>query len=182
MVSFSFKRVASREEAHVRTGRRQLRPRRADELLTYEAYREARYFPVLDGVRAVSVLLVVASHPRAQKYWSWIHGANGVTIFFVLSGFLITTLALREEARRGALDLVGFYIRRFFRIYPLYTIVLALYCVLVLGLGFQPERRDLFVDQLAYYSLGFPDQGFFFNGINPPPLSGRCSLGIDGQF
>jgi peptidoglycan/LPS O-acetylase OafA/YrhL len=153
-----------------------------DDLLTYEVFREVRYFPVLDGVRAVSVLLVILSHPGAQQFWDWLHGANGVTIFFVLSGFLITTLALREESRRGALDVKSFYIRRFFRIYPVYTVVLALYCLLVLGLGFESGRRDLFVHQLPYYLLGFPEHGFFFNNQGAPPFSGAWSLGIEEKF
>ena len=72
----------------------------------------------LDGVRAVAVILV--SCPRRLPQGRGSIGGDGVTMYFVLSGFLITTLALREEERTGAEpELV--YIRRFFRIYPVYS-------------------------------------------------------------
>ena len=47
-----------------------------------------RHFTALDGLRAVSVLLVVLAHARGREDWLWIRGANGVTVFFVLSGYL----------------------------------------------------------------------------------------------
>ncbi len=75
-----------------------------------------------------------ARHPRAagddvvlyahKAYWAWLAGAKGVVVFFVLSGFLITTLALREEERTGRLSLGAFFLRRAFRLLPLYYLVL----------------------------------------------------------
>src|SRR5207237_2107769 len=87
---------------------------------SYDEYREERYFAPLDGVRGIAALLVVFVHAHGQHTWHWFAGWNGVTIFFVLSGFLITTLGLREQARTGAFDRGAFYLRRFFRIVPLY--------------------------------------------------------------
>ena len=102
-------------------------------------------------------------------------------MFFVLSGFLITTLAVREEGRRGHLDTASFYIRRVCRIFPLYTFVLLFYCLLILVVGFQPERRSAFVDQLPYYGLGFPEHGFFLDGAHAP-FDGSWSLGVEEKF
>ncbi len=150
----------------------------------YDAYKQQRYFPSLDGVRAVAVILVFTAHVAYRKFWGII-GGNGVTMFFVLSGFLITTLALREEERRGKLSLSSFYIRRFFRIYPVYFAILGLYCVLIFGFGFVPDRREAFVHQLPYYAFGFPEHGFFdiTGGIEAgPPYAGAWSIGIEEKF
>src|SRR3974390_2949475 len=89
-----------------------------DVRLTFREYQSRRYIPELDGVRAVSIILVLISH-----YWvaaaELLIGRLGVTFFFVLSGYLITTLLLREETERGRVDLLSFYIRRTCRIFPL---------------------------------------------------------------
>ncbi|MDP2774935.1 MAG: acyltransferase [Nocardioides sp.] len=148
---------------------------------TYESYRHRRYFSELDGLRAISVLLVFTTHIDAL-FWDRLHGNTGVTFFFVLSGFLITTLCLREESRDGRLDLGSFYLRRVFRIYPLYVAVLALYSVLILGLGMASDRRAAFLDSLPYY-LGFlPEQALLASTGVEPPFSGAWSLGIEEKF
>jgi len=148
---------------------------------TYESYRARRYFAELDGLRAVSVLLVFTTHLEVL-FWDRLHGTTGVTFFFVLSGFLITTLCLREESADGRLDLASFYTRRVFRIYPLYVAVLGLYCVLILGLGMASDRRAAFVDSLPYY-LGFlPEQALLVSTGEEAPFSGAWSLGIEEKF
>ncbi len=91
---------------------------------------ETSYFPALDGLRAICILLVIFNHTRSN-YPPFIYGWVGVDIFFVLSGFLITTLLLRERERYGSLSLKGFYTRRAFRILPVYFAVLAGYLVLI---------------------------------------------------
>jgi peptidoglycan/LPS O-acetylase OafA/YrhL len=151
--------------------------------LTHEEYRAQKRFDVLDGVRAVSIVLVMTVHPEYQHVWPAIHGKTGVTIFFLLSGYLITTLALREEDRKGRLDIKAFYIRRLFRIYPLYLSILALYGVLILGLGEQADRRAAFVANIPEYLLFLPEHAVFFphNG-QTAPFDGSWSLGIEEKF
>jgi peptidoglycan/LPS O-acetylase OafA/YrhL len=90
----------------------------------------ASYFPALDGLRAICILLVIFNHTHCH-YPPFIYGWVGVDIFFVLSGFLITTLLLRERESYGSLSLKGFYTRRAFRILPVYFAVLAGYLVLI---------------------------------------------------
>ena len=85
-----------------------------------------RRFPALDGLRAVAAVIVIAFHYGGPS-WKWLSGWSGVHLFFVLSGFLITTLLLREEHRYGKVSLRAFYLRRFFRIMPVYLLVLFLY-------------------------------------------------------
>jgi peptidoglycan/LPS O-acetylase OafA/YrhL len=74
--------------------------------------KSARKIPSLDGLRGVSILLVILGHARGTTgFPSWIpsfmteHAALGVQIFFVISGYLITTLILDEERKTGAISL-----------------------------------------------------------------------------
>ena len=103
----------------------------------HETFSRARYFGSLDGLRALSVLAVIWLHtvghdPDLPRFFS--RGAEGVTLFFAISGFLIVTLLLREQDRDGAIDLKASYIRRSLRIFPLYFAVLGLYVILVLAM------------------------------------------------
>jgi peptidoglycan/LPS O-acetylase OafA/YrhL len=80
------------------------------------------YVPALDGLRGVAIALVIATH-----YWGLPGGGPlGVGLFFVLSGFLITTLLL-EELDTGRLDLKSFYVRRCRRLLPALAVLLVLY-------------------------------------------------------
>jgi peptidoglycan/LPS O-acetylase OafA/YrhL len=90
-------------------------------LITHDEFKATKFFTPLDGIRALSVLLVVLWHMPEKTVFGKLNGWTGVTMFFILSGFLITTLCLREAARHdgGRFDLVAFYIRRVHRILPL---------------------------------------------------------------
>jgi peptidoglycan/LPS O-acetylase OafA/YrhL len=78
--------------------------------------------PSLDGLRAISIALVVAGHlgksGHAPKIFWDVYAALGVKIFFVISGYLITTILLREHDRTSNINLREFYIRRAYRIFP----------------------------------------------------------------
>ncbi len=79
------------------------------------------YFPELDGVRAIAALMVMAFH-FSQAWWQkgfMMFGQTGVDLFFVLSGFLITTILLQARPQDWH-EVRNFYIRRTFRIFPLY--------------------------------------------------------------
>jgi len=84
--------------------------------------------PALDGLRAIAVLLVVAFHARAPGAGQWpTSGYVGVDVFFVLSGYLITSLLRAELDAGGRIDLLGFYRRRFIRLAPPLLAMLAAY-------------------------------------------------------
>lgn len=88
--------------------------------------------PSLDGLRAVSILLVFISHCNLENL---IPGGLGVTLFFFLSGFLITTLLRREFETHGHISLRNFYLRRIFRIWPpFYLVLLTVTALTLLGL------------------------------------------------
>jgi peptidoglycan/LPS O-acetylase OafA/YrhL len=90
--------------------------------------------PSLDGLRAISITLVILSHLVKWKHVSLqvigSYGALGVFIFFVLSGYLITNLLLREHERTGTVSLRDFYIRRAFRIFPAALVFLTVVIIL----------------------------------------------------
>ncbi len=94
-----------------------------------------RDIPSLDGLRAVSVVAVILSHAHSPllsfPFNSFIqNGRQGVAVFFVLSGFLITHLLIKERDRHGFIDLKLFYIRRSFRIFPPFYVFLAVIALL----------------------------------------------------
>jgi peptidoglycan/LPS O-acetylase OafA/YrhL len=149
--------------------------------MTHAEYLSIRRFGVLDGLRAIAILLVFTAHQR-DGMWHALHGPTGVTLFFVLSGYLITTLLLREEDRFGKINFASFYVRRTFRIYPMFLGVIALYCVLILGLGMDAERRPLWVENLPYI-VWFPEHLPYFRTTDLyPAFSGAWSIGIEEKF
>ncbi|HEX6514802.1 MAG TPA: acyltransferase [Nocardioidaceae bacterium] len=91
--------------------------------------------PALDGLRGVAILLVLASHARIPHLYG--AGSAGVSVFFALSGFLITTLLLEEHARTGRVDLRRFYGRRARRLFPALAVSVAVTTVVgpLLGAG-----------------------------------------------
>jgi peptidoglycan/LPS O-acetylase OafA/YrhL len=109
---------------------------------TYDDFRSERYFRPLDGVRAISILLVLTWHVNSSL-WSWLSGWEGPSIFFVISGFLITTLCLREEDRDGSVSLPAFYVRRACRILPLYYVVFLFYILVDVGLNHDDQRKPM---------------------------------------
>jgi len=97
--------------------------------------RSGERLPSLDGIRAISIAMVVLGHAK-HTFPTWMHpdanwwdivgtGSRGVSIFFVVSGFIITTLLLREHHTEGTISLRAFYVRRCFRILPPFYLFLA---------------------------------------------------------
>lgn len=151
---------------------------------SHQNYLDRTYFPELDGLRALSVLIVVSVHMK-DAIWKWLAGHLGVTIFFVLSGYLITRLALREERDVGRLVKRAFFVRRVFRLFPAYYAVLFLYVALIMGLGISPEKRGQLLGALPYY-LTYWQEWPFFLGVNGSvqnvPFYQTWTLGIEEKF
>jgi len=79
---------------------------------------ERVYIPALDGLRAISIALVIGEHSTLQPFPPFRLGYFGVDVFFVLSGYLITSLLRAEQRATGDILLRQFYVRRFLRIVP----------------------------------------------------------------
>ncbi|TAK70710.1 MAG: acyltransferase [Actinomycetota bacterium] len=147
-------------------------------------HRGLRYLPGLDGLRAIAVVGVMLYHGDV----SWVRGGFlGVDVFFVLSGFLITSLLLTEYARRGGIDFKAFYLRRARRLLPALLLML-----LVVGIAAAWFVRDAAsqVRQDIPASLGYvtnwwyilADQSYFEAIGRPPLLKHLWSLAVEEQF
>jgi peptidoglycan/LPS O-acetylase OafA/YrhL len=143
-----------------------------------------RKLPALDGVRALAVALVLADHGGLVGVSG---GFVGVDVFFVLSGFLITSLLLAEHRTSGGLDLAAFWARRARRLLPA-LVVMVMTTWLVRGL-FAPDavtglRTDALAALLWVANWRFAVQGtdYFTLGQNASPLQHTWSLGVEEQF
>lgn len=138
------------------------------------------HYPSLNGLRALAVLLVVASHIilfNASSYSMLFIGSVGVNIFFVLSGFLITTLCIKEKVLTKNLSLKNFYIRRALRIFP----VAYLYIAVVLALNF---ILKLNISYLSFVTsaLYIVDFSYFRKTHFDWELGHYWSLSVEEQF
>lgn len=149
--------------------------------LSHEEFRAKKVFGSLDGLRALSIVGVVWHHcARSADSFYAQAGAEGVPLFFAISGFLITTLLLRERTRTGTISLKDFYARRSLRIFPLYYAVVLLYAVTVAVMERNAEDAAEFFHNLRYF-LTYTSNWFV-------PLEGRVifyfswSLATEEQF
>ncbi len=119
---------------------------------THQTFLRQKTFGALDGLRALSILAVLWHHTyEVPTGWRATgRGFLGVDLFFVISGFLIVTLLLRERDRRGAISLKGFYIRRLLRIFPVYYGLLFALSLLFLTVGKNANMRAGFFDDLPW--------------------------------
>ncbi|WP_394822502.1 acyltransferase family protein [Pendulispora albinea] len=174
----------------------------------YEHYLRTSRFESLDGLRCLSILPVIWHHSTPRPLPGILgRGPFGVDLFFSISGFLITTLLLRErrtpvssreheapasletrgygghfagEAR--GISLKNFYLRRTLRIFPLYYAVLALYALR--GWLFLPDSplRDHFFRSLPFYATYTPNWFVDFDVPHPVIFGFSWSLAVEEQF
>jgi peptidoglycan/LPS O-acetylase OafA/YrhL len=143
----------------------------------------SRYRPDIDGLRAIAVMLVVNFHafPEAMP-----GGFVGVDIFFVISGFLITGIIVRELDRQR-FSLLAFYNRRIRRIFPALIVVLAATLVLgwlwMLPAAYAQLSADVFASAAFFSNVALLLQsGYFDIESGKKPLLHLWSLGIEEQF
>jgi peptidoglycan/LPS O-acetylase OafA/YrhL len=130
--------------------------------------------PSLDGLRAISIVLVVLGHLADRHYVRWefwhFYANTGVRIFFVISGYLITQILLHEQEKTGTISLKDFYVRRAFRIFPAAFVFLT-----ILSIAFWHELRwyQMATALLYMASLGFTQPWFLMH---------LWSLSVEEQF
>lgn len=138
-----------------------------------------KYHPALDGLRACAVGTVVLCH--LKESWS-IYGAEGVYVFFVLSGFLITGILLHEQRTRGEVSFTNFYARRALRLLPALVVCLILTCILVVWVHpeYIPAIKRGVPASLFYYSNWA--RAFSTDMQILGPLGHTWSLSVEEQF
>jgi peptidoglycan/LPS O-acetylase OafA/YrhL len=151
-----------------------------------------RYRPGLDGLRAVAVLAVMVQHAGLRLPGGHEDalpgGFLGVDVFFVISGFLITSLLLAEHRGRHRIDLRGFWLRRARRLLPAVGLAIAATCILVAVADLPVDARSVRGDALA--SLGyvanwrfiFTRQSYFAAFGLPSPFRHLWSLSVEEQW
>jgi peptidoglycan/LPS O-acetylase OafA/YrhL len=134
-----------------------------------------RYNPALDGLRAVAILLVLACHTAGFALpGGWV----GVDVFFVLSGYLITSILLLEMREAGSVDLRSFYIRRGLRLLP----ALAILCVFQIGRSLVSHNGQEIREATLVGALYLENWSIVY-GWWPPGLMGHTwSLAVEEQF
>jgi peptidoglycan/LPS O-acetylase OafA/YrhL len=145
----------------------------------------AGYRPALDGIRAIAVGSVVAYH---FGFGAAHGGFLGVDVFFVLSGYLITSILLSEYGVRGHISLPGFYLRRLRRLFPALALVVLAVLVGTALYASPLQLSDRFHDMIAalfYYANWHfiaSDQSYFAGLSGASPLRHTWSLSIEEQF
>ncbi|QRR03115.1 acyltransferase family protein [Dyadobacter sandarakinus] len=157
-----------------------------------------RYFPNLNGIRCIAALLVVVHHLEQAKHALGITnlyeqpivqhaGRLGVGLFFVLSGFLITYLLLDEKSRFGNVDTGKFYLRRIFRIWPVYFVIIILSFFIFPHLdlmhypGTAPKLHTHAAERLGLLFLVLPNYAFVLYDL-PYWCAQTWSIGVEEQF
>jgi peptidoglycan/LPS O-acetylase OafA/YrhL len=159
--------------------------------MKFKEFNAQKYYPNLDGMRGISILLVIFHHitffDADSSFKMFQNNANkGVWLFFICSGFLISNLLLKEYNSFGKISLKNFLIRRGLRLYPLYYLVLAFYFAVfnIDGIFMRPgleQRSALFNDSLLSYI-------FYYSNLikqsasNLPPFYFSWSLATEEQF
>jgi peptidoglycan/LPS O-acetylase OafA/YrhL len=145
--------------------------------------------PALDGLRGVAVLLVMASHVRyaVPETFAGFNfnekvqgGFLGVDLFFVLSGFLITALLLREQGDRGAVRFGSFYGRRALRLLPALYVLLAAHALYAWVAGLSWENEVMTTKWALVYATNWQAAWHLFTVS--PGLGHLWSLAIEEQF
>lgn len=162
------------------------------------------YFPHLNGIRFTAALLVIIHHIEQLKgiyglptlwggkgflsHFISIIGPQGVVLFFVLSGFLITYLLLAEEAKTETINIKKFYIRRILRIWPLYLLVIFLSLFVLVHFDFftlpgfnKSTIQENIIWKLILFILFFSNFVLVFFGV-VPYASQTWSIGTEEQF
>jgi peptidoglycan/LPS O-acetylase OafA/YrhL len=145
---------------------------------------KTRNIPSLDGMRAISILLVIVAH-SSQNFSRWIKiplgtyllfAHTGVSVFFVISGFLITSLLLKELHATGSIGLKRFYLRRAFRIFPAFYFYLGIIFLFALAGVFHTPLVAFFFAAIYTSNYYFGPGGGFVG------LQHIWSLSVEEQF
>lgn len=146
--------------------------------------KKRRYITGLDGIRAIAVIMVLAYHLKLALFKS---GFLGVTVFFVLSGYLITGILISEVEEEGTIDLKNFWLRRIRRLVPAVmsmAVVIIFVSAVVNRIIFTKGCKDFLASV-----LGFNNWWQIFNKVSyfeaagvPSPFTHCWSLAIETQF
>jgi len=135
-----------------------------------------KYTITLDGIRGIAILSVLLFH-YGMPYLSG--GFYGVDIFFVLSGFLITSILLKEVSESGTISFKDFYVKRILRLFPALCFMLLLYGLMAFFFAINPQRHYIDMAIVFFYLSNWSRA---FNFKHPAEMGHTWSLSIEEQF
>ncbi|WP_179415548.1 acyltransferase family protein [Mucilaginibacter sp. E4BP6] len=145
------------------------------EIISIPEILQPSHLPGLDGLRGISIIIVVLGHLIWADNLKFFIGYFGVNIFFVISGFLITTLLLKEKVKTGAVSLKNFYLRRVLKIMP--VAYLYLFTLVILNAIFKLNITNGSFTTAALYLKNIP-----FKNSEDWYTGHFWSLSIEEQF
>jgi peptidoglycan/LPS O-acetylase OafA/YrhL len=149
----------------------------------YARFIETQQLPGLDGLRCLAILPVIWHHATPRLLPGVLgKGAVGVDLFFALSGFLITTLLLRERRHSGQIRLLAFYARRSLRIFPLYYVVLGFYALRALQTQAGSATARHFLHGLPFHATYTANWFLDYAVPYPVMFAFSWSLCVEEQF
>lgn len=145
------------------------------------AHQNRSYYPALDGLRGLAILLVIFYHNFGfinYFFFGWL----GVDLFFVLSGFLITDILLNSSGKRGFLR--NFYMRRVLRIFPLYYLTLLIFLVILPLFNLKDVNLDYYVNNQLWFWTYLQNWLLIFypSTSKAESLNHLWSLAVEEQF
>ncbi len=150
---------------------------RASSELRYEDYLASSHRPAFDGLRGIGFLLVITAHIPSVPPFSYLQGWTAVWLFFVISGYLVAMLLMREEQTTGRVAFGLFMIKRFFRIVPSYWVAILIYwlaCVTLL-----PGDYESFTERLPYFLSFMPE---YANANGYSIFTHSWTVGVELKF
>jgi len=145
--------------------------------LRYEEYLASNYRPAFDGLRGIGFLLVITAHIPSVPFFGYLQGWTAVWVFFVISGYLVTMLLMREENSQGRVAFGPFLVKRFFRIVPSYWMTILIYwlaCVALL-----PDDYESFMERLPYFLSFMPE---YANANGYSIFTHSWTVGVELKF
>ena len=165
-----------------------LRPEAVPTAASSPPTRSLGRIPSLDGLRGVAVIIVVVSHMNVLLPMPRLLVIPGGTVsldsFFVLSGFLITTIMLREQARTGTVHRLGFYRRRALRLLPLLFVFLVAHVIFAIltGIPYHVEWTSVLSVGFYYTNWKLALHSNYFGGHIATGMQHLWSLSVEEQF
>ena len=150
---------------------------RASNELRYEEYLASSYRPTFDGLRGIGFLLVITAHIPSVPLFGYLQGWTAVWVFFVISGYLVTMLLMREENSQARVAFGPFLVKRFFRIVPSYWMAILIYWLACFAL--LPDDYESFMERLPYFLSFMPE---YANANGYSIFTHSWTVGVELKF
>src|SRR3954465_4348333 len=128
-------------------------------------------------MRGIGFFLVITAHIPSVPFFGYLQGWSAVWLFFVISGYLVTMLLMREEQSQGRVAFGPFLVKRFFRIVPSYWMAILIYWLACLTL--LPDDYETFTVRLAYFLSFMPE---YANANGYSIFTHSWTVGVELKF